>query len=171
MPTSRRVQAQRLSRTPHCFRANRLGKLRSFALAFSPHLCVLVASITAQLRDNAQNIVLAAHRLRPSFATEIFPRPELQEGSRAPKGASFNQCPRKARLRALVLSVLHCVANCLAAKDRGGGAPPFGAHACGTRHRLLPRWLSPGTGFPAAPADGRFARFRTFRPFRQQSRS
>ena len=27
--------------------------------------------------------------------------------------------------------------------------PPFGAHACGTRHRLLPRWLSPRTGFPA----------------------
>ncbi len=26
--------------------------------------------------------------------------------------------------------------------------PPFGAHACGTRHRLLPRWLSPRTGFP-----------------------
>jgi hypothetical protein len=26
--------------------------------------------------------------------------------------------------------------------------PPFGAHACGTRHRLSPRWLSPRTGFP-----------------------
>ena len=41
-----------------------------------------------------------------------------------------------------------------AGEDRGGGTPPFGAHACGTRHRLLPRWLSPGTGFPAALAGG-----------------
>jgi hypothetical protein len=40
-----------------------------------------------------------------------------------------------------------------------GGAPPFGAHACGTRHRLLPRWLSFRTGFPAPSADGCFARF------------
>jgi hypothetical protein len=31
-----------------------------------------------------------------------------------------------------------------------GSTPPFGAHARGTRHRLLPRWLSPRTGFPAA---------------------
>ena len=35
-----------------------------------------------------------------------------------------------------------------------GGAPPFGAHACGTRHRLLPRWLSSRTGFPAALTGG-----------------
>ena len=37
--------------------------------------------------------------------------------------------------------------------------PPFGAHARGTRHRLLPRWLSSRTGFPAAAADRCFARF------------
>ena len=37
--------------------------------------------------------------------------------------------------------------------------PPFGAHACGTRHRLLPRWLSSRTGFPAAAARRRFSRF------------
>jgi hypothetical protein len=37
--------------------------------------------------------------------------------------------------------------------------PPFGAHACGTRHRLLPRWLSSRTGFPAAAANESFARF------------
>ena len=37
--------------------------------------------------------------------------------------------------------------------------PPFGAHACGTRHRLLPRWLSSRTGFPAAAANGCFSRF------------
>ena len=56
-----------------------------------------------------------------------------KEGSGAPKGALSKQCPRQARPRALL----------------SGGAPPFGAHACGTRHRLLPRWLSPRTGFPA----------------------
>ena len=39
-------------------------------------------------------------------------------------------------------------------RGSGRGTPPFGAHACGTRHRLLPRWLSPGTGFPAALAGG-----------------
>jgi len=39
------------------------------------------------------------------------------------------------------------------------GTPPFGAHACGTRHRLLPRWLSSRTGFPAAAANESFARF------------
>src|ERR1700722_9650088 len=39
------------------------------------------------------------------------------------------------------------------------GTPPFGAHACGTRHRLLPRWLSSRTGFPAAAANGCFSRF------------
>jgi hypothetical protein len=39
------------------------------------------------------------------------------------------------------------------------GTPPFGAHARGTRHRLLPRWLSSRTGFPAAAADRSFACF------------
>src|ERR1700683_2365666 len=39
------------------------------------------------------------------------------------------------------------------------GTQPFGAHARGTRHRLLPRWLSSRTGFPAAAADGCFTRF------------
>ena len=58
-----------------------------------------------------------------------------------------------------------------------GGAPPFGAHACGTRHRLLPRWLSSRTGFPAALTDrclARFAkppRFSTLRADRSLCRS
>jgi hypothetical protein len=78
------------------------------------------------------------------FSDKIMRR---KEGSGAPKGAC-HPCPRIAdkcaracanssatRLRALLLS--------------GRGArPPFGAHACGTRHRLSPRWLSPRTGFP-----------------------
>jgi len=40
-------------------------------------------------------------------------------------------------------------ASSAAARCCLGGAPPFGAHACGTRHRLLPRWLGSRTGFPA----------------------
>ena len=36
--------------------------------------------------------------------------------------------------------------------------PPFGAHACGTRHRLSPRWLSPRTGFPEDGLRECFAR-------------
>src|SRR5262245_7919578 len=36
--------------------------------------------------------------------------------------------------------------------------PPFGAHACGTRHRLSPRWLSARTGFPEDGPRGCFAR-------------
>ncbi len=50
-------------------------------------------------------------------------------------------------------------ASSAAARCCLGRAPPFGAHACGTRHRLLPRWLSSSTGFPAALTDGGFARF------------
>ena len=56
----------------------------------------------------------------------------------------------------------HCPTN---VRDKRGvrtvfpARPPFGAHACGTRHRLLPRWLSSRTGFPAAAANESFARF------------
>jgi hypothetical protein len=65
-----------------------------------------------------------------------------KEGSGAPKGALSIQCPRQARLRA-ILSFLPRLRGRV-----GRGTPPFGAHAYGTRHRLLPRWLSPRTGFP-----------------------
>ena len=54
-----------------------------------------------------------------------------------------------------------CATHLLArrAAPTAGETPPFGAHACGTRHRLSPRWLSSRTGFPAAAANGSFARF------------
>ena len=102
--------------------------------------------------------------MHPSFAYGIKPRkrperseestssmtrlfynpPPAHKGSGAPKGAlSYPMSAHKARL-----------ARCLPTTR-----PPFGAHACGTRHRLLPRWLSSRTGFPAALADGSFARF------------
>jgi hypothetical protein len=47
---------------------------------------------------------------------------------------------------------------CYAAARPFGARPPFGAHACGTRHRLSPRWLSPRTGFPANEPRRCFAR-------------
>jgi hypothetical protein len=48
------------------------------------------------------------------------PLPVIEEGSGAPKGAC-HPCPRKARRT-----------------SPEGGAPPFGAHARGTRHQLSP---------------------------------
>jgi hypothetical protein len=58
------------------------------------------------------------------------------------------------RLRALTLSSLPR----LRGRVREGARPPFGAHACGTRHRLSPRWLSPRTGFPEDRLRECFAR-------------
>jgi len=57
----------------------------------------------------------------------------------------------------------HCPANVRDLARRvaptAGVTPPFGAHACGTRHRLSPRWLSSRTGFPATLAGRCFACF------------
>ena len=39
-----------------------------------------------------------------------------------------------------------------AAARHFGGAPAFRRFCRGTRHRLLPRWLSPRTGFPQGTA-------------------
>ncbi len=65
-----------------------------------------------------------------------------KKGSGAPKGALSSQCPRQARLRAARLAALRLSALALAALATGST-----------------RWLSPRTGFPAALADGCFARF------------
>ena len=71
-------------------------------------------------------------------------------GKRSAERRIFQPCPhRQTSLRNS--SVRGCV-PC--------GTPPFGAHACGTRHRLLPRWLSSRTGFPAAAAKRAFLPLR-----------
>jgi hypothetical protein len=58
--------------------------------------------------------------------------------------------PKKGKRSAERRIVLPMSASSAAARCPGATHPPFGAHACGTRHRLLPRWLSPRTAFPAA---------------------
>jgi hypothetical protein len=63
-------------------------------------------------------------RMIPKSALAVFGKdhaPRKRE-SGAPKGALSNQYPRQARLRAARLAA----------------RPPFGAHACGTRHRFHP---------------------------------
>jgi hypothetical protein len=96
-----------------------------------------------------------------------FPRRIASESCQAKKNeAVFQTKPlrnREAeRRKAHVLPMSAPQTSLRYSSVRGGvpcGTPPFGAHACGTRHRLLPRWLSSRTGFPAASADGSFARF------------
>jgi hypothetical protein len=75
--------------------------------------------------------------------------------SEKPRSFASRQRGKRSAERRIVqpMSASSAAARC------SGGAPPFGAHACGTRHRLLPRWLSSRTGFPAASADGCLARF------------
>jgi hypothetical protein len=68
--------------------------------------------------------------------------PANKKGSGAPKGALSNQCPRQARLRAAGRAARRPSALTLAALATGST-----------------RWLSPRTGFPAAFANGGFARF------------
>jgi hypothetical protein len=51
-----------------------------------------------------------------------------------------------------------CATHPYAAARPFGARPPFGAHACGTRHRLSPRWLIARTGFPADEPRRCFAR-------------
>ena len=65
----------------------------------------------------------------------------------------------------------------LRGRVREGARPPFGAHACGTRHRLSPRWLSPEPGFPKTdfesvlPARPSCLRLSTLRADRSFCRS
>jgi hypothetical protein len=100
-------------------------------------------------RKRRNKTVLAAHRLRPRLVHHA-----------ATKRKAAKLClPRK---REAERRKAHCPNNVRVKRGRAllcGGAPPFGAHACGTRHRLLPRWLGSRTGFPAALTHGRFARF------------
>ena len=106
--------------------------------------------------------MIRAERSKPCrVRNQLFSaRPRQQKGSGAPKGALSYQCPRSS-----------------AAARNLFARPPFGAHARGTRHRLLPRWLSPRTGFPATlaagvlPASPKMPRLSTLRADRSLCRS
>jgi hypothetical protein len=75
------------------------------------------------------------------FRTKIMRNRKRVSG--APKGALSNQCPRKARGGALLVV-------------RRARLPALTLAALATGST---RWLSSRTGFPAAFADGGFARF------------
>jgi hypothetical protein len=87
--------------------------------------------------------VLATHSRARALRTTTTEKNSLQvEGSGAPKGACQS-------MSAVANECAGCATHLLRGRaSPAGGAPPFGAHACGTRHRLSPRWLSPRTGFP-----------------------
>jgi hypothetical protein len=92
-------------------------------------------------------LVLAALSCARALPTTTTPK--------APKGAC-HPCPRLRR-QVYAVCATHPLRGCApttspspaCGEGQGGARPPFGAHACGTRHRLSPRWLSPRTGFPA----------------------
>ena len=102
-----------------------------------------VASLLATTKAISFSRCIRIRALLATTITKMFLWHPAKTGSGAPKGALSNQRPR----------------NSAARVPTAGDAPPFGAHACGTRHRLLPRWLSSRTGFPAASADRCFACF------------
>ena len=105
-------------------------------------------------RGRMQDSVLAA-RSRPSFCSP------LRQGRLLPllrgKRSAERRMPIMSALRKQVYAVCatHLLRGCA---PLSGARPPFGAHACGTRHRLSPRWLSSRTGFPQGTAFRSFAR-------------
>jgi hypothetical protein len=116
-------------------------------------------------RGRISEFVLAAHFVASEFCCKTektkrsqrdhLPKPPLNGGLPAIKG-------KRSAERRIVLRCPHRQTSLRNSSVRGCvpcGTPPFGAHACGTRHRLLPRWLSSRTGFPAAAANESFARF------------
>ena len=110
----------------------------------------------ADLAMTTRKIVLATHSRARGLPTTTTPR----------KIASGNQ--REAERRKAHAIHVRAVANkcaqfaplirSAAARTCSEARPPFGAHACGTRHRLSPRWLSPRTGFPEDGPRECFAR-------------
>jgi hypothetical protein len=79
-----------------------------------------------------------------------------KEGSRAPKGALSNQCPRKGRLRAFGSPVLRCLQERIGEGARRLSALTLAALATG----FYPDGSTPEPGFPRLSLAG-------FCPFRQ----
>jgi hypothetical protein len=106
---------------------------------------------------------------RPSFAHHDNAKNRFASGNQRGKRSAERRMPSMSALRKRVYAVCatHLLRGCapiisslprLQERVREGARPPFGAHACGTRHRLSPRWLSPRTGFPADEPRRCFAR-------------
>jgi len=88
-------------------------------------------------------------RVLPTAPKKI--RPRQQKRGEAPKGACANH------IRAAATNVAVCRCFSAAARHSRGRARLPALHR-GTHHRLLPRWLSPRTGFPQSTARRCFAR-------------
>ena len=143
------------------------GALFIAMLKFSAPLNPATPNPSPPLRGGrgTRNIVLALRfriRVLPTTTTTMSLSPSAQDHahekreSGAPRGALFSQCPRRRQVYAVCVTHLRFARR---VAPTAGETPPFGAHACGTRHRLSPRWLSSRTGFPAAVADRCFACF------------
>jgi hypothetical protein len=107
-----------------------------------------------------KNSVLATGHVRALLTTtqQIDSLPS-HDPEKAVSGFRTRSCAQKREAERRKAHAIHVrvIANkraqfapliCSAAARPFGARPPFGAHACGTRQRLLSRWLSPRTGFP-----------------------
>ena len=95
--------------------------------------------------------------MRPSFANHDDAKNRF--ASRQSKREAERRKAHAIHVRVAQTSVRELAPLIRSAAARPFGArPPFGAHACGTRHRLSPRWLSPRTGFPENGPHRCFAR-------------
>ena len=89
----------------------------------------------------------ARGRIKEIRSSRRFSRPSPADHHDAKEDTAPPKRERSAERRMSAIA-----APSAAARFSYEARPPFGAHACGTRHRLLPRWLSPRTGFPAKRA-------------------
>ena len=107
----------------------------------------------------ANKIVLAAHARARVLLTTTTPsqKNRLASGNKRGKRSAERRMPSMSADRRQVRANLR-YSSATRLRALSGARPPFGAHACGTRHRLSPRWLSPGTGFPEDRLRECFAR-------------
>jgi hypothetical protein len=115
-----------------------------------------VGMVPLPARGRIKDSVLAA-RSRPSFCSLQPSERSFASLDQGGKRSAERRMPIMSALRKQVYAVCatHLLRGCA---PLSGARPPFGAHACGTRHRLSPRWLSSRTGFPQGTAFGSFAR-------------
>jgi hypothetical protein len=101
-------------------------------------------------------IVLAALSCARALPTTTTPKKIRSRHQRGKRSAERRMPTMSASAQTSVRELASLIRY--AAARPFGARPPFGAHACGTRHRLSPRWLSARTGFPADEPRRCFAR-------------
>ena len=142
----------------------------NLARPHAPSTTLRVVPLPRTSCGSGQNeIVLATHSRARALPTTTTPKIRFASGNQRGKRSAERRMPSMSALRKRVYAVCatHLLRGCapiisslprLQERVREGARPPFGAHACGTRHRLSPRWLSPRTGFPADEPRRCFAR-------------